>query len=512
MPHTLERINPEFIHSRLRARFEKLFITCQPHILIVTDMSFTAGDSFSLSQFVETLEVNEIFGHLPKVTKAHTGAGGSADINNFTFDDSTNGLIKSRYDVCFVFAFGSGVNILSTLELDTISEFMEAGGGFFATGDHEDLGAAICSEIPRIRNMRKWIGIDLPDFSNENRLSTNLPGDDNSYIFDDQSDIYPQRLFLNWRSDAGGLSMPHPLMQAPNEESIDYIPDHPHEGECIIPQDLTTQFILNGTEIDEWPIEEGGTSRISPEVVAKSMSHGNGFSAKDPLFPREFIAICAYDGQRAGVGRVVTDATWHHFININIDGSGVSNEGLMPSGIDTTEMVLIRQHWVNLANWLMPKSKRICLFPFLVCQAFTRFPLIEELVVPLKDKRNMELNILIAEQLQHTLTNYLLPFQIEALTQDALEIGTKDITLIHKLKNISSKLYNISPGYLGKAALGVQTLELFDMIQDKTIEKYNNHEEISKILHKAAQKGIRSNSKVLQQWLNDNLKLLEELK
>lgn len=45
---------------------------------------------------------------------------------------------------------------LDAPELRAISEFMDGGGGIFATGDHEDLGVAMCGAIPRVRSMRKW--------------------------------------------------------------------------------------------------------------------------------------------------------------------------------------------------------------------------------------------------------------------------------------------------------------------------------------------------------------------
>jgi hypothetical protein len=39
---------------------------------------------------------------------------------------------------------------------------MDAGGGVFVTGDHEDLGAALSSKIPRVSKMRRWEPRDTP--------------------------------------------------------------------------------------------------------------------------------------------------------------------------------------------------------------------------------------------------------------------------------------------------------------------------------------------------------------
>ena len=49
--------------------------------------------------------------------------------------------------------------------------------------------------------------------------------------------------------------------------------------------------------------------------------------------PRAFGVIGAYDGHQGGVGRIAVDSTWHHFININIDGTGTSQQALKPGGV-----------------------------------------------------------------------------------------------------------------------------------------------------------------------------------
>jgi hypothetical protein len=41
-------------------------------------------------------------------------------------------------------------------EVEAIAQFMESGRGFFATGDHENLGGELCGLIPRVRSMRRW--------------------------------------------------------------------------------------------------------------------------------------------------------------------------------------------------------------------------------------------------------------------------------------------------------------------------------------------------------------------
>src|SRR6185436_18143467 len=301
-----------------------------------------------------TLKASTIHGMTPKVTTASRGNDATANLPSYSFTNPTNGLIKSRYDVVFLFGVASeGVNPLPAAEVEAIAKFMEAGGGVFATGDHETLGASLCGDVPRVRAMRKWKNASSPPHvSNTNRFSTNLSGPNESEEFSDQSNTQPQRLYINFRTVAGGLGQPHPLVQlkAPRRV-LEVFPDHPHEGQCVVPAALNTTFQLGGVALPEWPNDTLG-AELRPEIVAMSVSHGDGFDAKAPLTPRLFAAIVAYDGQRANKGRVVTDSTWHHFININLDGTGEPGfTGLQnPAGVDTEVLKRIREHYVNLAT------------------------------------------------------------------------------------------------------------------------------------------------------------------
>ena len=111
------------------------------------------------------------------------------------------------------------------------------------------------------------------------------------------------------------------------------------------------------------------------------MSFGNGFDSgptgpKDAVSPRAFISICAYNGQAADVGRVVTDATWHHYVNVNL-------EGMLFNGLPTLDLQRIQRYWSNLANWLMPAKTRKCLWPWFVLETLRVHPLLEEIRLPL---------------------------------------------------------------------------------------------------------------------------------
>ncbi|MBU0917568.1 hypothetical protein [Aquabacterium parvum] len=413
-----------------RADLIALYKECQPRILVVTDtLNFDPGQGFGLTQFVNTLKGSTIHGMTPKVVTASRIADPNADIPNFDFNDASKGLSISRYDVVFLFgARPEGLSDLPAPQVETIAKFMEAGGGVFATGDHQTLGASLCGNVPRVRAMRRWKAAQTPPHvSNTNRFSTNLSGPNEGEEFSDQSNTEPQRLYLNFRTQAGGVGSPHPLVQlkAPRR-ALEVYPDHPHEGECLVPASLGGNITVGGQSVPEWPNDLTGAA-LSPEIVAMSVSHGDGFPSgptgpKDALMPRLFASIVAYDGHRANKGRVSTDSTWHHFININLDGTGEPGfNGLQsPAGVDTEALKRIREHYVNLATWLMPKKVRKCLrFP-LVLEELTRFPLIEELELPpLKAATVADLTQAGGALLQ-SLSRRVAPWEVQAFVFDTL--------------------------------------------------------------------------------------------
>jgi hypothetical protein len=419
-----------------------LYKECTPSVLVVTDtLTFNPADGFGLTQFVGTLKAGHIHGMTPKVTTASRSGDAFADIPNFTFNDPAKGLVTSRYDVVFIFGReGQGAAGLAPAELASIATFMEAGGGVFATGDHDTLGAPLCGDIPRVRAMRKWKSTSTPpSASDATRLSTNLSGPDEVEEFNDQSNIEPQRLYVNYRTTAGGLGNPHPLLQlkAPRKV-LEVFPDHPHEGECLVPTSLGTSFTANGSTVPEWPNGAGG-SPVQPEIVAMSVSNGSGFTLGNK-------------------GRVSVDSTWHHFININLDGTGEPGfRGLQTApGVDSEALTRIREHHVNIATWLMPKKVRKCArFPYYLSE-LVRYPLAEELnLLPLK--------VATAEQLQEVgtmLTASLLrrmpAWQVDALVQDTLEDAAGE-ALVQRL-NLSATEAGMAGATrlreLGMAALG----------------------------------------------------------
>ena len=479
-----------------------LFRECQPRILVVTDnLSFESSNSFGLTQFIATLAGSTIHGMTPKIIKASRGGTlAGADIGNFKFDDASHGVLKSRYDVVFLFGAASesgqppGVgNQLPQSEIDAIARFMQAGGGVFATGDHQSLGAAISRDIPRVRSMRFWRESDTPDVADEHRLSTNMSGSNEVEDFYDQSDRTPQNLYPNFRTQAGNgtgaigkPALAHPLLQLPATATvahpvIEVFPDHPHEGECRVPGSLATTFTLDGGSVNEWPNAAAGGA-LAPEVVAITVSHGTGFTShnKSALTPRSFISICAYDGHRANVGRVATDSTWHHFVNINLDGTGepgltgLQNPGTPPT--DTEALRRVRQYYRNLATWLMPKTVRRCrLIPTLILE-LKKYPLYEELVIPIPNPPDPAPFVRIGEQVLASLTRRLSAWETETVVRDALTFAVGEITA-DQILDKGWQIGRLSAGDLASGALGAVTISALT-----TLNKVGNAEEI--VAHK----------------------------
>ncbi|AIY39914.1 hypothetical protein LT85_0754 [Collimonas arenae] len=326
---------------------------------------------------------------------------------NFNFATTTN---LDNYDVIWLFAYegwNDGLNAhaspITPAEIAAINAFMDTGGGVFATGDHYGMGSLMCGQIPRVQTMRKWWGrtadqpagypaqvldwsgatvtsVNRPAFSTQSTTNPPYPADPNDpsmnradttqmnpetggpapdtanvFQFDDQSDNIPQIL-----SFPG--SAVHPILEGSTGPLTQY-PDHMHEGEVVAP------FMPDGTEYPS----EGGYQPL-PSVIATGAIVPNhitmvdGASCEQSNFSQDSTytaggtngILCAYDGRGAGKGRIVTDSSWHHFLDINLIGDPCGSTldrrqgfGLakMPpaSGSVLTELQAI---YVNTVAWL----------------------------------------------------------------------------------------------------------------------------------------------------------------
>ncbi|MEU1955645.1 hypothetical protein [Nocardia rhamnosiphila] len=372
-------------------------------VLLVTDgaLDFGIGD-FGLQTFVTALLNDGRFYVRFELTLAHLRSDVaemqmmsaepriSRRIKDFRFDNPEN-FAPDMYDEVWLFGFETSFHIasyatrnsdrrtypaerLGDAELVALSEHMNSGRGIFATGDHGSLGRGLCGSVSRVRKMRRWesfviAGEDEVGMINARRNDTNRIGNDPGTQFSDQSDDIPQILDLLLYSSRLGFFQnaryPHPVLCS-KFGRIDVFPDHPHEGECIASSSLDSQYPFDGSE--EWP------AGIGPEIIATSRVP-SGNTARSTKMPTKvatqahsFGAVCAYDGHRAGVGRVVTDATWHHFVNVNLigvvegggfdefaafpDESTTKHSGFLATSAGAAAFRKIKEYYVNLGVWL----------------------------------------------------------------------------------------------------------------------------------------------------------------
>lgn len=341
---------------RKRLFLDRWFLTVEVKILIVTDSSsggFGTVEGFHLGHILQIL-ADDPWSHISfNVTKAHRQETAEAGvIDNFRFNQHD----LNQYSQVWLFGINAtGVDPLTPVELKALAQFMDQGGGVFATGDHEDLGQPMAAEVPRVRSMRRWHwpnpGPDgepvAPDVSGSERHDTVVE----LAAGGSQLDKLPQPILPTWyaRRSGGGFitrvhSFPHPLLCGP-DGPIEYLPDHMHEGHCEVPSDLSKSFTFDGYMTVEYP-SDGAGHQEPPKVVAKATTRNTDNS--------EFGVIAAYDGHRVGIGRVVVDATWHHWFNINLDGFLDATDPVNP-GFDPAivpKWKAIKAYFRNVAVWL----------------------------------------------------------------------------------------------------------------------------------------------------------------
>lgn len=354
---------------------------CKVKVLLITDggLGFSDAD-FGMSAFVDILK-NETLNFVNfELSLAHRDGSkpdswvqkGAPDIKRsikgFDFTD-TNHFNPDWYDQIWFFGIESLNFALSEDELTIISTFMNNDGGVFATGDHGSLGKALCGSLPRVRSMRFWdnIGGNV-GMTDPQRNDTNSNGHDIGSQFDDQSDDIPQiiepKLYSSYLSAFWKETYPHPLLCSP-EGVINVLPDHPHEGQCKTPDNLNLDYI------DGSPEFPGGHA---PEIIAHSrVPSGNTAGTKQATQAQRFGAICAYDGHKASIGRVVTESTWHHYTNVNLIGEQIDYEGNRGNGEHASKLMgflystngiialnKIKRYFLNIAVWLSRPDQQIC--------------------------------------------------------------------------------------------------------------------------------------------------------
>jgi hypothetical protein len=258
---------------------------------------------------------------------------------------------------------------LTDNELRIVAEFMDRGGGVFATGDHTLLGASMCHRIPRVRTMRRWTRAQgVPAFDGPERLDTLArgPGSD----FDWEGDGRSQPIYPVFRPGPHQFALdasPHPLLCG-TRGVIHRFPDHMHEGAVFDDHevDLDRPLDIPGYSAPEYPLLEP-TTAIARTFMAGFDAGAVGAAAPRPRpeviaygqtrhlsVPRVFPMISVYDGEPVGLGRVVTESTWHHWFSMNLVGlremAPLTYRGM-------------QEYYRNVALWLAtPAQRRLMLF------------------------------------------------------------------------------------------------------------------------------------------------------
>lgn len=367
-------------------------------VLIVLDGGYRFSDTDNSGTLDFTYEALvgalEDAGH--QLRKAHRQSDTSADpdLQNFHFDSSIDLL---QFDVMWLIGLDgrnvSGTSIaLPQAELAAIARFMEAGGGVFATGDHDSIGSNMSGHILRVRAMRCWYGQGDPVSPMDPTFPRNFPplsvlradttrrnpagsyaGGPPDYVwFENQSDSIPQPITH--------LMPTHPILKRPDGTPITVYPDHMHEGNTLgvvagFPY-ATSQPAFDGTTFVEFPEVDG--NREMPRVVAtgQSVAYASKYASTgsdlDTAVPdsKTINTLSVYDGRAVGVGRIVTGATFHHYVDINLTGdtridtatefARTGPDAAKTRGFNDAPAVFadIKQVFANITAWLArPRPK-----------------------------------------------------------------------------------------------------------------------------------------------------------
>jgi hypothetical protein len=240
-------------------------------------------------------------------------------------------------------------------EVKALGAWMDNGGGVLMTGDHAELrpsdalepkpefaglGRALGRPVPRAGEMRDWDGPPTSREKDSNNTQV-TPFIRCGEQFRDQilfqMDRIPQQIILPTFDEKGELAaggQPHPLFFYRERCGfIQFFPDHLHEGQVVIP---------DTSDVEVWKKTAAGF-QPRPRVVAYGIDKRDG---------KKIDLVAAYDGSAVGVGRIVADASWHHYFNINLTGF------TLPTGPGSA-FDQIGQFYGNLALWLTPAAKRL---------------------------------------------------------------------------------------------------------------------------------------------------------
>lgn len=357
---------------------------CVTRILMVADGILTFGRDVGAHPFALNKMIADAFNQealtceqfdIKTAHRFEEGKSWKADTYDFKFDaPPANPQVpqfnRENYDQVWLFGMSDDKPI-SHSEVEAIAEFMRQGGGVFATGDHEEAGKAMCGELPRVRSMRLW---ENPSAVTSERVDTRRIGAASPFTSSDEEDEFPQiihpKLYIEGKHKG---MLPHFLFEMESGKRIRILPDHMHEGMCpeLRQKELTSPFLLHAPSTDqEFPVSEKTGRQVMPEVVALSTSPAWGFpfeAEQEGVMQRCFGAVSTYDGHEVGQGRVVVDASFHHFTNAHLDR------------LRTEDYESLRRYYRNIATWLTPPPVRRRRYLRLLVTLRYIYPLIEEI-------------------------------------------------------------------------------------------------------------------------------------
>jgi hypothetical protein len=399
-------IHPEF-QGRLVEWLKPWRLKSCVDILIVvdTEISTSPANNFGIASVIEllrnttvgcmrfrvdiALRSNEAFSVVLAPTPTQPKYRG------FRFNSSSGGVdVIEKYEQIWCFGFkpsNSGslddgqIDAATALpasdtELVKLDKWMkERKGGLFGTGDHHFLGASMCRKIPRLGTMRRWTNADgVPPIGGTDRIDTLRPptpvsnfqagGPSSLNNSPHQGDLTVQPIrWTTWKSVYWPFlrlrKRPHPVLCHPTLGPINVMPDHAHEGLCVPNPNLgaNKKFINE----PEYPPATDGGPKPGPEIIA----YGSNLDSDDWNFGKgpqpgrsNNPMIAVYEGHRAGVGRVATDSTWHHWMDVNINSIRAA---------DNDDWKKISRYFINLAIWLNPPGLTTrCLYLSVVASHF----------------------------------------------------------------------------------------------------------------------------------------------
>lgn len=376
-------------------------------VLIVLDGGYRFADGATPGgtlDFTYMTLVDALIAAGMDVTKAHRGADSTATPlwSPFRFNALPAGHQLNEFDAIWLIGLngqsfeGPGTTgALPDAEVTAIANYMDNQGGVFATGDHYSLGAEMCGRIPRVRAMRCWYGSadaagahmpagfrNFPPLTTE-RADTTQPSPASDYSgfpapfiwFENQSDAVPQPIVPTPPT--------HPILRR-NGADIVVFPDHMHEGQTLgeVPGydyaqnspfgDITRpEFRATNLGHRELP-RVIATGQVLANASRRAISPTGGFTfggaglpgADAIAAPKTVNTLSVYDGRVVGIGRIVTGATFHHYVDINLtgDSSVTSAQAIARAGIaaqnnhgfndNAVVMENIKAAFVNITNWI----------------------------------------------------------------------------------------------------------------------------------------------------------------